>query len=189
MCHFLVICKGFWSLLLRRWWRSYTLTLRGCAITPYFFTYKNDNKRPKGPHIMHLSTMCHLFDEFTRTAIFVYWLARKTQSWKRTLGSCFLSRYIEFHSVVSEEKLKMSQPIRGRGGHLAFFDRPEKHKIGRGHWDLATCQASLNSVQRFLKRSQKMFQPIRGWGVHEFLSVVSWEVKNTLCWEHVINSM
>ena len=24
------------------------------------------NKRPKGPHIVHLSTMCHLFEESTR---------------------------------------------------------------------------------------------------------------------------
>ena len=39
------------------------------------------NKRPKGPHIVHLSTMCHLFEGSARTAIFVYWSARKTQSW------------------------------------------------------------------------------------------------------------
>ena len=170
------------------------------------------NKRPKGPHIVHLSSMFHLFDGSARMAIFVYWSARKTQSSKKTLGFCFLSSFIEFHSVVSEEKLKMSQPIRG---HLAFFDRPEKHKIGSGRWDLATCQVSLNSVQRFLKRSQNMFQPIRGWGVHlvflngpkntklvEDVEILlplrfHWilfsgfrvEVKNTLCWQHVINSM
>ena len=42
----------------------------------------------------------------------------------------------------------------GQGGHL-FFDRPEKHKLGRGHWDLASCQVSLNSVQRFQRRSRK----------------------------------
>ena len=29
------------------------------------------NKRPKGPHIVQLSTMCHLFDRTTKTAIFV----------------------------------------------------------------------------------------------------------------------
>ena len=32
---------------------------------------------------------------------------------------------------------------------LLFTDRPEKHKLDRGHWDLASCQVSLNSVQRF----------------------------------------
>ena len=49
----------------------------------------------------------------------------------------------------------MSQPIRGKGGHLVFSDRPEKHKLGRGHGDLASCQVSLNSVQRFQRRSPK----------------------------------
>ena len=108
----------------------------------------------------------------------------------------------------------MSQPIRGRGGHLVFpigpkntnlvedveillpikfrwipfsgfrgevenvsanqkpgrpscfSDRPEKHKLVRGRWDLASCQVSLNSVQRFQRRSQNMSQPIRGQGGH-----------------------
>ena len=36
-----------------------------------------------------------------------------------------------------------------------FSDRPEKHKLGRGHWDLAPCQVSLNSVKRFQRRSRK----------------------------------
>ena len=31
-----------------------------------------------------------------------------------------------FRSAVSEEKSKMSKPIRGRGGHLVFSDRLEK---------------------------------------------------------------
>ena len=34
------------------------------------------NKRPKGPLIVVLCTMCHLFDGSARTAIFVYWSAR-----------------------------------------------------------------------------------------------------------------
>ena len=105
--------------------------------------------------------------------------------------------------AVSEEKSKMSQPIRGQGGHLVFpigpkntnlvedveillpvkfrwipysgfrgevenvsanqrpwrpscfSDWPEKHKLGRGRWDLASCQVSLNSLQRFQRRSRK----------------------------------
>ena len=127
--------------------------------------------------------------------------------------SCFSDRpekhklgrgsFVEFSSVVSEEKSKMSQPIRGQDGHLVFpvgpkntnlvedveiflpvkfrwiplsgfrgevenvsanqrpgrpscfSDRPEKHKLGRGRWDLASCQVSLNSVERFQIRSWK----------------------------------
>ena len=81
------------------------------------------NKRPKGPHIVHLSTMCHLFEESAKEDIFVYWSARKTQTEKRMLRSCFLSSFVEFCSSVLE-KSKMSQPIRGQGGHLVFLIGP-----------------------------------------------------------------
>ena len=36
-----------------------------------------------------------------------------------------------------------------------FTHRPEKHKLGRRRWDLASCQVSLNSFQRFQRRSRK----------------------------------
>ena len=41
------------------------------------------------------------------------------------------------------------------GWPSCFSDRPEKHKLGRGRWDLASCQVSLNSLQRFQRRSRK----------------------------------
>ena len=41
------------------------------------------------------------------------------------------------------------------GRPSCFSDRLEKHKLGRGSWDLAFCQISLNSVQRFQRRSRK----------------------------------
>ena len=47
-----------------------------------------------------------------------------------------------------------------------FSDRPEKHpKLGRGHWDLASCQVLLNCVRRLQKLS-KMFQLIIGQDGH-----------------------
>ena len=49
----------------------------------------------------------------------------------------------------------MTQPIRGQGGHLVFSVRLKKHKPGRGSRDLASCQVSFNSVQRFQRRSRK----------------------------------
>ena len=64
------------------------------------------NKRPKGSHNVHLSTMCNLFDGLT--------------------GRPFLYTY-----------------------------RPEKHKLGRGCWDLASCQVSWNSVQGFERKCWK----------------------------------
>ena len=42
-----------------------------------------------------------------------------------------------------------------RPGRPSYFsDWPEKHKLGRGHWDLLSCQVS-NSVKRFQRRSRK----------------------------------
>ena len=38
--------------------------------------------------------------------------------------------FVEFHSSVSDEKPRMSQPIRSRGGHL-FFQFAGKHNLGR----------------------------------------------------------
>ena len=41
------------------------------------------------------------------------------------------------------------------GRPSCFSDQPEKHKLCRGHCDLASCQVSLNSVQWFQRRSRK----------------------------------
>ena len=64
-----------------------------------------------------------------RAAILFLRSARKTQTWKRTLRSCFLSSFVEFCSVVSEEKSKMSQPIRGQGGHFVFPIGPKNTNL------------------------------------------------------------
>ena len=39
------------------------------------------NKGPKGPHIMHLSTMWHFFDRLARVATWFSRSAQKTQTW------------------------------------------------------------------------------------------------------------
>ena len=52
------------------------------------------------------------------------------------------------------------------GRPSCFSDRPEKHKLGIGRWDLASCQVSLNSVQRFQRRSRKCLKQIRDKGGH-----------------------
>ena len=76
-------------------------------------------------------------------AILFFWTAWKTQTWKRTLRSCFLSSFVEFRSADSEEKSKMSQPIRGQGGHLVFPIGPKNTNLGedteillpvKSHW-------------------------------------------------------
>ena len=131
------------------------------------------------------------------------------------LRSRFLSSVIEFCSTVSEEKLKMSQPIRGQGGHLVFpigpkkthlaedieilfpvkfcwipfscfrwevenvtanqrqgrpscfSDRPEKHKLGRGRWDLSCFLSSFVEFRSAVSEEKsKMSQQIKDQGRH-----------------------
>ena len=92
------------------------------------------NKRPKGPHIVHLNTMCNQVEKDS---------ANQKPGWP----SCFSDRpskhklsrgrwdltscqvFVEFHSAVSEKKSKMSQPIRGKGGHLVFPIGPKNTNL------------------------------------------------------------
>ena len=90
-----------------------------------------------------------------RAAIFFFDQPKKHKLGRGHLRSCFLTSFFEFRSAVSEEKSKMCQPIRGQGDHLVFLIGPKNTKLGRGRWDLAFCQVSLNSVQRFQRRSWK----------------------------------
>ena len=153
-----------------------------------------------------------------RAAILFFWRTRKTQTWKRTLRSCFLSSsailffrsanlveyfevllpvkfcWILFSSFRGEvenvsanlvfqigpkntnliEDIEILLPVKFRwipwssfrekneyvsanqrpGQPSCFLDQPEKQKLGRGCWDLASCQVSLNSFQQFQRRSQ-----------------------------------
>ena len=41
------------------------------------------------------------------------------------------------------------------GRPSCFSDRPEKHKLGRGRLEFASCQVTLNSVLRFQRRNRK----------------------------------
>ena len=63
-------------------------------------------------------------------------------------------RRIPFSGLRGEGRKCLCQS-EARAANLFFPDWPEKHKRGRRHWDLASCQVSLNSIQRFLQRSWK----------------------------------
>ena len=39
-----------------------------------------------------------------------------------------------------------------------FSDRPEKHKLCRGRWDLASCQVSLNSILAVSEEKSKIWK-------------------------------
>ena len=57
-------------------------------------------------------------------------------------------RWIPFSGFRSKANQRPGRPY-------CFLDQPEKHKFGRGCWELAFCQVSLNSVQWFHSRSRK----------------------------------
>ena len=101
------------------------------------------------------------------------------KTWLRSLRSGFLSSFVEFRSAVPEEKPNMSQPIKVRAAiSFCFTDWPEKHKLGRGHWDLASCQVLLNSVQQYLRRSQKCLSQSKAWPANKKKSCLSDQQEN-----------
>ena len=59
-----------------------------------------------------------------------------------------------FPSAVSDEKSKISQPVRSHGCYL-FSRSVQNPKLVIRRWDLASSQVSFNSVHRFQRRSRK----------------------------------
>ena len=111
------------------------------------------NKRPKEPHIVHLSAMCHLFDGLARAAILFFRSARKHKlgrgHWDLAYCQVLLNsvqRFQRSRKCLSESEAR---------GASCFSNRPEKHKLGRRRWDLASCQVSLSNVQRFQRRTRQ----------------------------------
>ena len=62
-------------------------------------------------------------------------------------------RWNPFSPFRREVENVSANPRPGRPSCFSYL--PAKHKLGRGRWDLASCQVSLNSVQRFQRRSRK----------------------------------
>ena len=111
------------------------------------------NKRPKGPHIMHLSTMCHLFEESAKVDI--CWLISPKNTNLVEDFEILLPDKFCWNPFSGFKKVENVSANQRSGRPSCFSDRPEKHKLGRGHWDLASCQVSLNSVQWCQRRSWK----------------------------------
>ena len=88
-----------------------------------------------------------------RGPILFFWLARKTNlvaDVEILLPVKF--RWIPFSGFRGEVKNVSANQRSERPS--CFSDRPEKHKLSRRRWDIASCQVLLNSVQRF-QRSRK----------------------------------
>ena len=112
------------------------------------------NKRPKGPHIVHLSKMCHLFEESAKVDICLLISPKNTnlvEDFEILLAVKFC--WILFSGYRGKVENVSANQKPGRPS--CFSGWTEKQKLGRGRWDLASCQVSLNSVQRFQRRSRK----------------------------------
>ena len=109
------------------------------------------NKESKGPHIEHPSTMCQLMWRIHQGGYFVFSIGQKIIKLKEDIEYLHFVKFHQIHSAVPEKHVS-ANPMSRRSSW--FSDRPEKHKLGRGHCVLASCQISSNSVQR-LKRSRK----------------------------------
>ena len=64
---------------------------------------------------------------------------------------------VKFHQILfsSFREVEKDSANQRPGRPSCFSNRPEKHKLCRGRWDLTSCQVLLNSVQRFQRRSRK----------------------------------
>ena len=112
------------------------------------------NKRPKGPHIVHLSTMCHLFEESAKVDICLL-NSPKNTNLVEDFDTLFPVKFCWIPFSGFRGKVENVSANQRPGRPSCFSERTEKHKLGRGRWDLASCQVSLNSVQRFQRRSRK----------------------------------
>ena len=113
------------------------------------------NKGPEGPHIVHTSTMCNLYWQIRQDGNLVF----PIDSEKNLVEDVRILFHINFrwiHFSCFRGEVKNVSAIRGQGGHLGFFfDQALKHKHWRRRWDFASCQVSLDSVQRCQRRSRK----------------------------------
>ena len=127
--------------------KSIYLCFRRIIIKKWLHVYEQEDQRASYYRSSDYNKyFCFKFDFLANQMAWLpFQLAWKTETWQRTLRFCFLSTFVEICSTLSKEKSKMSQLIRCQDGHF-FSDRPKKHKLGRGRWDRAFCQVSLNSI-------------------------------------------
>ena len=88
----------------------------------------------------------------------------------------FKFRWIPFSGFRGEVKNVSASQRPGRPS--CFSDLLEKHKLSRGRWDLASCQVSLNSVQRFQRRSRKCLSQSEA----RVVILFSWSAQKTQTW-------
>ena len=123
-------------------------------------TKKNDhpvNKGPQGPHIDHLSTMCHLPRRISKAGYLCFSnlgfsIGPKHINLVKDINLKILLPF-KFHQTPFSSSRGISQSEAGVAILVFFFLSVRKTQTWR--WVLASCKVSANSVQRFQRRSRK----------------------------------
>ena len=117
------------------------------------------NKGPTGPHVVHLSTMRHLFNGSARAAIFVNWSAKKNTDLVEDVEILLFVtfRWIPF-SVIRREIENVSE-IRHRGGHFAFPIGPKNKNLVE---DVDILSSFVKFHSAVSEEKSKISQRIRG---------------------------
>ena len=88
-------------------------------------------------------------------AIFFFRSARKNTNLIKDIKILLPVEFLPIRSSGFRGEVNNVSANQRPGRPSWFYDRPEKHKLGRAHWDLAACQVSSHSLQWFRRRSQK----------------------------------
>ena len=111
------------------------------------------NKRPKGPHIVHLSTMCHLFEESARTGHFCFLIGPKNTNLVDDIEILLPVKFhwIPFSGFRGEVENVSANQRSGRP--FCFSDPPEKYKLGWVELSWISCLTSqLTIFQSYMWR-------------------------------------
>ena len=84
----------------------------------------------------------------------VFPIGRTKQTWERTLWYCFLLSSLNSVQRFQRRGRKCFSESEASAAIL-FIDLPENNTLGRGRYDLASCQVSLNLVPQFQRRNRK----------------------------------
>ena len=97
------------------------------------------------------------------------------------LSSCFLSTFVEFRSVVSEEPAKISQPMRESGGHFVFLIGPKNTNLVKDIWILIAVNFCCNPLSGYKREVENGSVNPRQEG---HLVFTDWREKHKLGWGH-----
>ena len=90
----------------------------------------------------------------TRAAIF-FLIGPKNTNLVEGVEILLSVKFLWIPFIVWRGEVKNVSANERPGRPSCFSDRPEKHKLGRGRWDLASYQVLVKSVQWFQRRSWK----------------------------------